>query len=193
MKRKIGDIRRIEDPVKRRATFIAILSREMTLRGERAPVVVGGEAVELYTQGSYTTGDIDIKSPHAATVSILKEWGFSKKGRTWFNKELDIYVDWVGASLEEGEEAESRVTTIKVARGLEIRVISIEDLVIDRLNAAKWWGDVDSLMWARVLLNVKKRSKGKIDRAYLKKRAREEAVADFLAKALSSNRSGRKR
>jgi hypothetical protein len=193
VKRKVGDIRRIEDPVKRRATFIAILSREMTLRGERVPVVVGGEAVELYTQGSYTTGDIDIKSPHAATVSILKGWGFSKKGRTWFNKELDIYVDWVGSSLEEGEEAESRVTTIKVARGLEIRVISIEDLVIDRLNAAKWWGDVDSLMWARVLLNVKKRSKGKIDRAYLKKRAREETVADFLAKALRSNRSGRKR
>ncbi len=104
MKRKLGEIRRIEDPVKRRATFIAILSREMTLRGEKAPVVVGGEAVELYTQGSYTTGDIDIKSPRAATVSILKEWGFSKKGRTWFNRELDIYVDWVGASLEEGKK-----------------------------------------------------------------------------------------
>lgn len=193
MKRNLGEIRRIEDPVKRRATFIAILSREMTLRGERAPVVVGGEAVELYTQGSYTTGDIDIKSPRAATVLILKEWGFSKKGRTWFNKELDIYVDWVGASLEEGEEAEGRVTTIKVAKGLEIRVISIEDLVIDRLNAAKWWGDVDSLMWAKVLLGVKKRSKGKIDLAYLQKRSREEAVADFLAKALSSSRSGRKR
>lgn len=193
MKRKLGEIRRIEDPVKRRATFIAILSREMTLRGERTPVVVGGEAVELYTQGSYTTGDIDIKSPRAATVFILKEWGFSKKGRTWFNRELDIYVDWVGASLEEGEEAENRVTTIKVAKGLEIRVISIEDLVIDRLNAAKWWGDVDSLMWAKVLLGVKKRSRGKIDRAYLQKRAKEEAVADFLAKALSSNRLGRKR
>jgi len=41
----------IEDPVKRRATFIAILSKEIVRRGGKAPIVVGGEAVELYTQG----------------------------------------------------------------------------------------------------------------------------------------------
>ena len=125
MEAKLRRLLQIEDPVRRRATFIAILSKEMQRRGEKAPVVVGGEAVELYTQGSYTTGDIDIKSPRVATESVLKEWGFSKKGRTWFNRALDIYVDWVGAAFDEGEEAENRVTTIKIARGLEIKVISI--------------------------------------------------------------------
>jgi hypothetical protein len=164
----------------------------MKQRGEKAPVIVGGEAVELYTQGSYTTGDIDIKSPRATTESVLKEWGFRKRGRTWFNKALDIYVDWVGAALDEGEEAEKRVITIKIAEGLEINVISIEDLVIDRLNAAKWWGDVDSLMWAKVLLGVKRTLGGEIDLSYLQKRASEEDIVDFLDKTLRSRRLGNK-
>lgn len=188
MKKQLEEILLIEDPVKRRATFIAILSKEMKQRGEKAPVIVGGEAVELYTQGSYTTGDIDIKSPRGATESVLREWSFRKKGRTWFNKVLDIYVDWVGAALDEGEDAENRVVTIKVSEGLEINVISIEDLVIDRLNAAKWWGDVDSLMWAKVLLGVKRRLGEKIDLSYLKKRASEEDIVDFLDQILRSGK-----
>lgn len=175
----------IEDPSKKRAMFIALLSSEVVRRGGKAPIVVGGEAVEIYTQGSYTTGDIDIKSPLEITKSVLKEWGFSKKGRTWFNEALDIYIDWLGASLDEGQEAEERVSTIWIARGLEIKVISIEDLVIDRLNAAKYWGDVDSLMWARALLDIKKRSGERIETKYLRRRAKKEGITDLLSKALS--------
>ena len=82
--------------------------------------------------------------------------------------------------------------TIKIAEGLEINVISIEDLVIDRLNAAKWWGDVDSLMWAKVLLGVKRTLGGEIDLSYLQKRASEEDILDFLDKTLRSRRLGNK-
>jgi acyl carrier protein len=185
MRELLKKILSIEDPSKRRAMFSALFSKEVVRRGGKPPIVVGGEAVELYTQGGYTTGDIDIKSPLEITKSVLKEWGFSKKGRTWFNQQLDIYIDWLGASLDEGQEAEDRVTTIRVAKGLEIRVISIEDLVIDRLNAAKYWGDVDSLMWARVLLGIKKEFGEKIELNYLKKRAKREGITDFLSKALS--------
>jgi hypothetical protein len=188
MKKNLEKIRSIADPVKRRATFLAILSREIAERGGKAPIAVGGEAVELYTQGSYTTGDIDIKAPLEMTRGILKEWKFAKKGRTWFREDLDLYVDWLGSSLDEGEEAENRVTIIKMAEGLEVRVIGIEDLVIDRLNAAKWWGDVDSLMWAKVLLGIKRKLRRKIDLKYLRKRAQEEDVTDLLQKALSSER-----
>ncbi len=193
MKEVFKKILSIEDPSKRRAMFIALLSKEIVRRGGKAPIVVGGEAVELYTQGSYTTGDIDIKSPLEITKSVLKEWGFFKKGRTWFNEPLDIYIDWLGASLDEGQEAEDRVTTIRVAKGLEISVISIEDLVIDRLNAAKYWGDVDSLMWARVLLGIKKELGEKIELNYLRKRAKKEGITDLLSKALSPNARGQGR
>jgi hypothetical protein len=177
----------IEDPVKRKALFMALFSREVAERGGKQPTIVGGGAVEIYTQGSYTTGDIDIKSPLEITEAVLKEWSFIKAGRTWLNKELDIYVDWLGSSLEEGEEAEKRVNTIKITEELEIRVISIEDLVIDRLSAFKWWGDMDSLMWAKVLINVK-RSIDSLDEDYIRERAKKADLLNVLEEILLSGK-----
>ena len=175
----------IEDPVKRKALFIALFSREIVHRGGKQPIIVGDEAVEIYTQGNYTTGDIDIKSPLELTEAVLKEWGFVKAGRPWLNKELDIYIDWLGSSLEEGEEAEKRTALIKITEELEIRVISIEDLVIDRLGAFKWWGDTDSLMWAKVLIRVKKSIDG-LDVAYIRERAKKTDLLDILEEIISS-------
>ena len=181
----IGKLLSIEDPVKRKALFIALLSREIVQRGGKAPIVVGGGAVEIYTQGSYTTGDIDIKAPLEVTEAVLKEWGFIKAGRPWLNKKLDIYVDWLGSSLEEGAEAEKRVNTIRITEDLDIRVISIEDLVVDRLGAFKWWGDTDSLMWAKVLIRVKK-SLGRLDEAYIRERAEQADLLNTLEEILVS-------
>jgi hypothetical protein len=118
------------------------------------------------------------------TEAILKEWGFLRAGRTWLNKELDIYIDWLGSSLDEGEEAEKRVTTIKIAEGLEVRVVSMEDLVIDRLSAFRWWGDTDSLMWAKVLINVK-RSIDSLDDNYLRERAKKADLLSLLEEILA--------
>jgi hypothetical protein len=175
----------VEDPVKRKALFMALLSKEIVHRGGKTPIIVGGQAVEIYTQGSYTTGDIDIKAPREITETILTEWEFVKVGRPWINRELDIYVDWLGSSLEEGEEAERRTAIIKITDQLDIRVLSIEDLVIDRLSAFKWWGDTDSLMWAKVLIRVKN-SVDSLDEAYLFERAKKTDLVDILKGILSS-------
>lgn len=170
----------IEDPIKKRALFVGILTDEIKKRGGKEPILVGGIALEIYTQGSYTTGDIDIKAPKDVLDGILKEWGFTKTGRIWFNEELDIYIDWLGSNLNEGTEAEERVNTILIGNGFEIKVISFEDLIIDRLNAVKWWNDQDSLMWARVLIKVKSAAGEDIDIGYLKKRAEMENINDTL-------------
>jgi len=185
VKKDIKKLLSIEDPVKRKALFIALFSREVVRRGGKQPIIVGGQAVEIYTQGSYTTGDIDIKAPFEITEAILKEWGFDKAGRPWLNRELNIYLDWLGSSLEEGEEAEKKAAIIKITEDLEIRVISIEDLVIDRLGAFKWWGDTDSLMWAKVLIRVKK-SIDSLDEAYIRDRAKKADLLDILEEILSS-------
>ncbi len=177
---QLKEIERIDNPVKRRAFFIGLLTEEIIRRGGEPPIVVGGEALEIYTQGSYTTGDIDIKAPKGILEEVLREWDFTKKGRIWFNKALDIYIDWLGESLDEGKEAEERVNTVLINDKLEIKVISIEDLIIDRLNAVKWWRDEDSLVWAKVLVQVKKAVGEDVDREYLMKRAEKEQVKDLL-------------
>ena len=141
---RLDDLPNIEDPVKKRAVFIALLSEEIVKRGGEAPIVVGGEALEIYTQGAYTTGDIDLKAPFKTTEDVLSEWNFIKRGRTWFNEPLDLYVDLLGETLDEGKDAEKRTERVEIEEGAVIRVLSIEDLIIDRLNAFKWWDDKDS-------------------------------------------------
>ena len=47
MKEMFKNILSIEDPSKRRAMFLAFFSEEVVRRGGKAPIVVGGEAVEL--------------------------------------------------------------------------------------------------------------------------------------------------
>lgn len=90
---RLKELTGIEDPVKRRTLIVGILTDEIKKRGGREPMVVGGLALETYTQGSYTIGDIDIKAPKEILETILKEWQFIKKGRVWFNEDMDIYID----------------------------------------------------------------------------------------------------
>ncbi len=89
-----------------------------------------------------------------------------KKGRLWFNPDLDIYIDHLGEELDEGPEATKRTNTVVLDEDLTVRLISLEDLIIDRLNAAKWWKDTDGLMWAEVLVKVKDATGEPIDIQY---------------------------
>jgi hypothetical protein len=182
----IDRLKTIEDPVKRRALFIGLLTQEVKRRGGKEPIVVGGLSLEIYTQGSYTTGDIDIKAQKDILEAVLKGWGFIKKGRIWVNEYLDIYIDWLGSSLDEGPLAEERVNTIIVGDDLEVKIISIEDLIIDRLNAVKFWKDEDSLIWAKVLVKVKEATGEPLDREYLKERALKEGTLELLEEILKT-------
>ncbi len=64
---------------------------------------------------------------------------------------------------------EKRVNTIVVEKDMEIKVISYEDLIVDRLNAFKWWKDSNSFIWAKVLYKAKEEIGEEIDINYLKK------------------------
>ncbi len=183
-KESLNKLMTIEDETRRRAVFIALLSAEMSNRGAESPIVVGGEAVELYTQGRYTTGDIDLKGRKEILEAILMEWDFVKQGRIWVSKDYGIYIDWLGGSLDEGAEAESRTNIIALDDDNEIRVVSMEDLIIDRLCAAKYWNDQDSLMWAKTLMEILGKTGG-MDTQYLSVRAEKEQVTDLLLPMLS--------
>lgn len=176
----IEDILSIQDPVKKRAYFIALISSEIKKLGGNPPIVVGGEALEIYTQGSYTTGDIDIKAPKELISRVLQNFNFKNVGRLWINEELDIYIDWLGDSLDEGKEAEDRVVEIELSEGLYLRVISIEDLIIDRLNAYKRWSDQDSKMWVEILFEIADSINHSIDWQYLKRRSSEENIEEIF-------------
>lgn len=182
------ELLQLADPARKRAFFVAMLSEEMIAKGVAAPIVVGGEAVEFYTQGAYTTGDIDLKADFNAMKEMLLLWGFKGSGankRIWVSKDLDMYIDWLGANLDEGIEAEARTNSIALGRGLKVRVLSFEDLIIDRLAAAKFWNDTDSEMWASAVLDVANKVKG-LDRDYIRRRAQAADVMNELNRLLGA-------
>lgn len=134
------------------------------LPGGKKPILVGGSAVEFYTRGTCKSVDIDLLADRKSLESILNEMGFSKIGRHWFFTK-DIGIEIVGDSIEG-----RRVNEI-LHKGKIIRVLSIEDLIVDRLNACKHWKSQYDCEQAQVLIGV---YRDKLDMQYLMRRMKEE-------------------
>jgi|GEM_PF-959800 len=153
----------ISDPTTRRLAFLALFSEEYRKRnGGRYPVLVGGMAVELYTQGHYSTRDVDLLCKDERAWEILQEWGFERlpAKRQFYSESLDIALEILGDRLvNEDPEAEAR-TKFVLFEGLgkgapdRIRVIALEDLVLDRLNAAVLWKSPEDRLWAEIMLDL---------------------------------------
>jgi predicted nucleotidyltransferase len=69
-----------------------------------------------------------------------------------------------------------KARTIEV-NGYSVKVVGVEDLIVDRLAAAKFWKSERDEEQARALLNTFRKS---IDYGYLEKTAAEENVRDLL-------------
>lgn len=170
-------IRKEPDLLKKRLIFIALVSKLLG-KSPTKPVIVGGAAVEFYTAGGYATADIDIVYPSEPLEPIFKKLGLKKENRYWYSEELGIVVEAPSAYLE--AEARKRVVKVKVAN-MEVELLGIEDLVIDRLNAYVHWGSSDDGNWAKELLAIHKQE---LDWPYLKKEAQKNKVEAALSQIL---------
>ncbi len=139
-------------------------------------ILVGGQAVETYTAGQFPSGDIDITTTdHSATEKVLTSLGFKREGMIWFNKQLGIAFQIVGHSPS-GSFEKSRVVKIGPYRA---RIVGVEDLILDRLQAAKFWNIPSDYEKAKVLYdNFRKQ----IDQDYLREMAKKKNVQDSLLK-----------
>lgn len=171
-------LRPVADQIQRRLAFVGLLSQACEARRWPAPVVVGGHAVEFWTAGGYSTVDIDLVGASEPIGQILESWGFAKHGRHWYDDELGLVVEAPGSRLS--ASAADRVVEVK-ARGVIARVLGIDDLIIDRLNACVHWKDEESCDVARTLAVG---GAGYIDADYLRARAVEEDVAEELSRLL---------
>ncbi len=194
-----GSSRRFARPSRARA-LVALLKREpnelrrkmmllgyLTDRLERksqSVYLVGGQAVETYTAGQFTTGDIDITSTdRKATEEILARMGFKQEGMVWINEALSMAVHIVDMIPNRAEK-----TRLIHIGPYTVRVVGVEDLIIDRLAAAKFWKSDRDAEQARALFNAFAKQ---IDTKYLKERAGEERV-DELVKSLLKLKKTRK-
>lgn len=119
----------------RRTGELAAWFQRLYASHDSVPILVGGAAVELYTGGAYTTGDLDFVGWLPADVErSLREANFRKEGRNWIHETGQIFIELPGSRLEPGETA----VRIRVGTAL-VRVISPEAILVDRLAAWQFW------------------------------------------------------
>ena len=155
-----------------------LLNREFYLMGLLTPlldelgadpaVIVGGHAVELYTSGSYKTADIDlVMIRDDLAKGLFERLGFEREGRFYYVTELDVPIEIPDHRLAGSSD---RVLKLNTPDGY-CYVLGIEDLILDRLNRAEFWGDARSLEWARFLMVSQQDN---VDFAYLREKANGE-------------------
>lgn len=118
-------------------------------------VLVGGLAVEIYSENMYLTKDIDMVNTNYTNPRRLRDamagLGFHKDGRVYVNATTEISVEFPTGPLSVGDEFITNTTIAKVAKR-EIPILEIKDVIKDRLAAYIHWRDRQSLVQALAIL-----------------------------------------
>ena len=164
----------IEDPLRRRLYVCALVTAALPHSNRLPYVVVVGNALEFYTLGDYTTADVDLVSGRRSEIgNILENWGFNRMRRHWYHADLDVAIEIPDDVLAVSEE---KITQVEI-EGLNVYIIGLEDLIIDRVNAYNHWRSIDDGDWAKELMALYKHE---IDWDYLVTSARTEEILDAL-------------
>lgn len=132
----------VKDFPERHLEIAAVLTEALQSVGVH-PIVVGGGAVEFYTGGEYATGDLDLIAPEGRELAvIMTALGFEKRGKSWTHEQQKIFVEFPSPTLRPNED------WIVVRMGnVDVRMVSPEDLVVERLRSFKFWNaTVDAVM-----------------------------------------------
>jgi hypothetical protein len=134
-------------PDRRLRSFAALLAADSGLGTSRL-TVVGGSAIEIYTNGSYVSGDIDlVVADPTAVKRVLRSWGFKDEGKLWTHAKLGLFVDIVG-KLNSGSDRLTRVVQTEYG---SLRLGAVEDLIVKRLLEVRYWGQKAALAQAILL------------------------------------------
>lgn len=177
LKNKIQKITKSnKDKIYQNIALVAVITaalKEIDIR----PIIVGGQAVEFYTAGGYSTMDVDLVTPASVKEidSIIKDLGFKKEGKYWTHDQLDFALEVPGSDLAGDYD---KVNEIKI-EGLKAYIIGIEDIIIDRLNRYKFWREYDDQEWivGMIYLNY-----DDIDWNYLYQKSESEKTLEELKK-----------
>ncbi|MEH6551924.1 MAG: hypothetical protein V7744_18255 [Pseudomonadales bacterium] len=144
-------------------------------------VLVGGLAVEIYSENLYLTRDIDMvdisyQSP-AVMQQAMAEIGFTKQGRVYVNHTTNISIEFPSAPLSIGEELIHETTNVETTAG-KIPILFAKDVIKDRLAAYFHWNDKPSLIQALAIIHNHGIDKKEL-RDFCQREGRPEAYQDL--------------
>ena len=161
--------------MRRRLIALGALTARLAPEGHE-PILVGGCALELYTEGGYTTGDVDLALGHGPQVdAAFADLGFRREGRFWLRDDLGLVFE---APAPAGLPGETAPRTELSVDGLRVVVLGLEDLFIDRLRAWVHWQSSEDRRWAARLLKLHAE---RVDWSYLEEKLEPADEARALA------------
>jgi hypothetical protein len=153
---------------RRLAIFSAILAGESGL-GTEGMTVVGGSAIEIYTEGDYVSEDLDlVLDSRSRVTTVLRRWGFLDEGKGWSKGGWRLFVD----PMETQNSGSRRLTQIISTTYGSFRISGVEDLIIRRIRESVAWQDRHEAFSQAVLLF--KHARPNLDWAYLEFFAKRE-------------------
>jgi hypothetical protein len=179
----IAKVRKEPNELRRKMLLVGYVSSQLEKK-KQSMFLVGGQAVETYTAGQFPTGDIDVTTSDSTTThKVLKSLGFEEIGMIWLNKKLGIAFHIVGYFAPE------KPGTIRVGP-YKVRIVGVEELILDRLSAAKFWNIPADYEKAKVLFNNFKKQ---IRLDHMREAAKKKKVEDLLLRITEppSTRLGR--
>jgi hypothetical protein len=161
--------------------LFARASEAMKARGFAAPVLVGGAAVELYSASAIATGDFDIVSARQEefeeelrSLGFVRPSGPGKATRGWVHPGLPLGFEIVSATLLDGMAERERVRLFSLDTDGIAAVLSLEDMIADRIGQFASGTAPDMLEQARILFRLFPDA----DLEYLERRIRHESGGD---------------
>lgn len=160
---------------------LARASGHVKRAGALPPVLVGGGAVELYSNSRIATGDFDLSIVRQDLFEqALQAQGFVRPSgpgmatRGWMHPDLRLGFEVVSDRLLDGNAERSRVRLITVGDAGEVSVIALEDIIADRVGQYASGSAAEMLGQARMLSGMFPDA----DRSYMERRIREETGGD---------------
>jgi hypothetical protein len=162
-------------------------SEAMKRKGFEAPVLVGGAAAELYSGSAITTGDFDVVTGRQAEFEEeLRAQGFTRPagpGHTplgWVHPDLKLGFEVVSGALLDGLADRERVRLFDLGEDGYAAVISVEDMIADRMGQYASRAAPEMLRQARTLFSLSP----DVEMAYMECRIREETAGEYGIEAL---------
>ena len=169
--------------------LFAQVSEAMKARGFQAPVLVGGAAVEIYSLSAIATGDFDISTgaqdafeEELQRHAFIRPSGPGMATRGWIHPELALGFEVVTSTLLDGMAERERVRMIDAGNGQTVSVISLEDMIADRMGQYASGTARDMLGQAQALFVLFPDA----DLDYMERRIRYESAGDYGVADLQS-------
>lgn len=111
-------------------------------------VLSGGSCVQIYSQGKYTSDDIDLidrfNGGHTLIKNVMFDIGFKEHNRYFVHDETEWFIEFPRGPLGVGDAPVNDITTLQKETGI-LKLLTPTDCIKDRLAAYYHWDDPQSL------------------------------------------------